>query len=292
MIQIHRLEGFYWVARTGGYARAARAFPYPITQPAVHQQVKKLEGELNVTLFERVGKDRMLLTPAGERLFKFARPFYEQLPGLVRSLRAGDYGGELSIQTASLILRHLLPAWIKRLHRRLPDVRIDIREAARPDLEGLRHGDTDLIIDHLPDVPADVAVQQVGLLRAFIVMPKNHRLAQRKRVPLREFKDDTFIAYTPGLLPRDLQLRALAQQGVVPAHMLSASTAESIMGFVESGLGYSIVPFLDPAGPRSKGIAVLPLTTPKVEFPVYAAWRLDTPENPLLDAALETAPNV
>ena len=64
------------------------------------------------------------------------------------------------------------------------------------------------------------------------------------------------------------------------------------MGLVESGLGYSIVPFLYAAGPRGKGIAVLPLTTPKVEFAVYAAWRLDTPENPLLDAALETAPSV
>ena len=57
MIQIQRLEGFYWVAFTGGYARAARAFPYPITQPAVHQQVKKLERELDITLFERVGID-------------------------------------------------------------------------------------------------------------------------------------------------------------------------------------------------------------------------------------------
>ena len=34
---LHRLEGFFWVARTGGYARAARAFPYPITQPAVRR---------------------------------------------------------------------------------------------------------------------------------------------------------------------------------------------------------------------------------------------------------------
>jgi len=42
-MQIARLEGFYWVARTGGYAAAARAFPYPLSQPAVFQQVRKLE---------------------------------------------------------------------------------------------------------------------------------------------------------------------------------------------------------------------------------------------------------
>ncbi|MDX2010730.1 MAG: LysR family transcriptional regulator, partial [Myxococcaceae bacterium] len=58
-MNLQRLEGFYWVARQQGYARAARAFPYPITQPGVHQQVRRLEDELGVKLFERVGKDRV-----------------------------------------------------------------------------------------------------------------------------------------------------------------------------------------------------------------------------------------
>jgi len=47
-IPIARLEGFYWVARTGGYAAAARAFPDPLSQPAVFQQVRKLEDELGL----------------------------------------------------------------------------------------------------------------------------------------------------------------------------------------------------------------------------------------------------
>ena len=88
MIQMNRLEGFYWVARTGGYSKAARAFPYPITQPAVHQQVKKLEAEVGVPLFERVGKDTIQLTPAGEQLYEFVAPFYGGLDALVRSLPA------------------------------------------------------------------------------------------------------------------------------------------------------------------------------------------------------------
>ena len=46
MVDLHRLAGFHLVATEGGYARAARAAPYPITQPALHQQVKKLEADL------------------------------------------------------------------------------------------------------------------------------------------------------------------------------------------------------------------------------------------------------
>src|ERR1700753_2987382 len=73
-MQISRLEGFYWVARTSGYAAAARAFPYPLTQPAVFQQVRKLEGELGVRLFERVGKAEVRLTAAGRELYEHAAP--------------------------------------------------------------------------------------------------------------------------------------------------------------------------------------------------------------------------
>lgn len=290
MIQLHRLEGFYWVARTEGYARAARAFPYPITQPAVHQQVKKLEGDLGVSLFERVGKDRMALTPAGRRLYEFVRPFFESLPGVVRSLQEGEYGGELRIRTANLILRGLMPNWLKRLQRGYPNVQVILEETLSPAIEDLRRGEADLVVDHIPDVPDDVATMQVATVRPFVVMPRAHPMARRKRVPLTALAEDTFISYSPGLIARELQFEALSQQGISPPRSLAASTADAILGFVESGLGWSLVPSLEPDGPRSKGIAVRPLSAPKIEFPVVAAWRKDTPENPLLDAALETAP--
>ena len=104
MLQIQRLEGFYHVGRTGGYARAARGFPYPITQPAVHQQVKKLERELDVKLFERIGKDKMQLTAAGEHLHRFIAPFFRDLPAIARAVRQGSYGGKLTIHAEPLLL--------------------------------------------------------------------------------------------------------------------------------------------------------------------------------------------
>lgn len=290
MLQIHRLEGFYWVARTGGYARAARAFPYPITQPAVHQQVKKLEGELKTELFERVSKDRMQLTQAGERLFRFVQPFFEGLPGVARSLREGTYGGELRLSAAGLLLRHLLPAWLMRLYRRSPNVHVHMREALVPDLEPLRRGEVDAIVDHLPSTPNDVATMRVATMWPFVVLSRQHPLARRKKLSLAAFQGEAFVAYNPGMLGHGLQMQALLRHGVTPSRVLSASSVESILGFVEAGLGYSLIPALEPAGPKIRGLVVLPLESPKVEFPVHAVWRKDTPENPILDAFLETAP--
>lgn len=290
MIQLHRLEGFYWVAREGGYAKAARAFPYPITQPAVHQQVKKLETELGVALFERVGKESIQTTAAGRRLYEFAAPYFEGLPALVRGLQGGEYGGTLTIHAAPLFLRRLLPGWLRRLRALRPEVQVDLRETGEPDLEPLRRGETDLVVEYLPEVPGDVATMQIATLKAFVALPREHPAAAGGEVDLARLGEDTFVGYSPGTHASDLQLRVLAQHGVTPRHTITAASVDTILGFVEAGLGFSIVPALERDGPAGTGLVCVPLAAPEVEFPVVAAWRKDTPENPLLDAALETAP--
>jgi DNA-binding transcriptional LysR family regulator len=291
MIQIHRLEGFYWVAHEGGYAKAARAFPYPITQPAVHQQVKKLESELKVQLFERVGKETMQLTAGGQRLYEFVKPFFEGLPGVVRSVQGGDFAGVLSIHATPLFVRRLMPAWLERLRAQRPDIQVELHEKSPPSLDALRAGEADLVIDNLPEVPDDVATMKVGTIYGFLVLPASHpKAGADAENPLAELGDETFVSYTKGTRAHDLQRRALALQNVTPANTISADSVETILSFVEQGLGYSLVPWLTSEGPTGDQFRVWPLTDPEVQFEIHAAWRKDTPENPLLDAALETAP--
>jgi DNA-binding transcriptional LysR family regulator len=278
------------VARTGGYARAARAFPYPITQPAVHQQVKKLETELQMQLFERVGKEQMKLTPAGERLNQFIAPFFEGLPSVLRSLEDGQYGGEIEMSVAALALRSILPAWIKRVHKAYPDIRVHMREAPVPELDCLRRGEVDMVVDYFAEIPDDCASLQVGTMHPFLVVPRSHPLGSKKKLKLTDCAGETFIAYTPEQAAHELQMQALGSAGITPPSMHTASAAESILGFVEAGLGYSLLPSFDPQGPKSRNIRAHALERPKVEYPVWAVWRKDTPENPVLDALLEEAP--
>src|SRR5215475_3787204 len=159
MNSLDRLTGFYWVARAGGYARAVRAFPYPITEPGVHQQVRRLEAELGVSLFRRVAKDRMSLTAQGQALLAVVAPFLESLRVTVDALRAGRFGGTLRIGAAALLVQELLPGWLRLLHRRHPELDVVLTELRAPDLGLLRSGELDLLVDHLPEAPADVEVR-------------------------------------------------------------------------------------------------------------------------------------
>jgi DNA-binding transcriptional LysR family regulator len=286
---LSRLEGFYWVARTGGYASAARAFPYPITEPGVHQQVRRLEEELGARVFERVGKGTMQLTPAGRALHDLVAPFLEDLGALSRALRAGSYGGTLRIHAAGLFVRQLLPGWLRRLSARRPDIELEVHEAPSADLEPLRRGDTDILVEHLPEVPPDILTRKIAVVRPFIALPARHAVAKRARWSLADLKTERFISYPPGG-HRDLQYRALALQRIEPKRVLVASTVEAILGMVQAGLGFSIVPSIDKAGPKLPGIVTRALVAPGSELPVYAAWRNSGITHPLVEAALGFAP--
>ena len=283
------LEGFYWVVRTGGYARAARAFPYPITQPGVHRQVRRLELELEVRLVERVGKDRVVATPEGQVLYAFVAPFLERLGPLAQGLRHKGHGGLLRIAAAGLLVRQLLPAWLRRLQAKRPDIRVALTELRRSDLAPLRSGEVELWVDHLAAVPPDVEAVQVGWLHTFLALPGRHPLAARARVALRELRALPFIAYNSDAAVRDLQQKALALYGGGAQETLSAETADALLGFVAAGLGFSIVPWPDAVGPRMSGVAVRPFRVPGARFPVYAAWRRGV-ENGLVRAAVDWAP--
>lgn len=291
MIQIQRIEGFYWVARTQGYARAARAFPYPITQPGVHQQVRRLETELGVRLFERVGKDRVILTPAGRALYEFVAPFLEKLPVVEQAIRAGLVGGTLRVHASGHVLRYLLPPWLRRIQSKHPAVNLELTEAKSPDLGPLRTGEADLLVDHLPEVPEDVRVQKLGLARAFVVVASHHpSLKGNRALRLSDLAEETFIAYGSDRRSRELQFQGLTLHGVTPKRILAADSAETILGFVAAGLGYSLVPSVLPGGPREVGVHAQALTRPASEFPIYAAWRKSSASHPLIEAALALAP--
>jgi DNA-binding transcriptional LysR family regulator len=183
MIDLHRLAGFHLVATSGGYAKAARAAAYPITQPALHQQVKKLEAEVGVELLMRVGKDTMQPTPAGQRLLDFVTPFFRDLPRVVEGVRTGDYDGALTIHAESLLIRQLLPGWLLALRKRRPKAQLTLQELLQVDVDVLRRGAADVMLAHLTEIPDDIAAQQVATGYACLVVPKAN--APRRGKPRR-----------------------------------------------------------------------------------------------------------
>ena len=104
-MNIHHLELFYYVARHGGISAAVRNIPYGIQQPAVSGQILQLEDFLGAPLFQR---RPFMLTQAGEELFKFIQPFFEQLEPLAEKIRGGATQF-IRVAASSVVLHDHLP---------------------------------------------------------------------------------------------------------------------------------------------------------------------------------------
>jgi DNA-binding transcriptional LysR family regulator len=96
------------------------------------------------------------------------------------------------MHAGGMLVRKLLPAWLRRLERARPDLAIDLHEAEEPALPLLLAGATDLVVDYLPVVPPDVTAVGIGATHGFIVIHASHPLARRSQWPLAEIRE-TFI---------------------------------------------------------------------------------------------------
>lgn len=289
MISIARLEGFYWVATTGGYARAARAFPWPITQPAVHQQVRKLEREVGTALFTRVGKDRVVATAAGRHLLALVEPLFAGLPATLTRIRGGSFGGPLRLCVDPLVLRHLLPPWLRRLRQARPDIAPELHELVVASTRRLQDGEFDAVIGWLPEVGAGVAHERIGDVFPVVVLPAAAVRRGRRRFQLARLRELPFVGYPEDSPAGRLQRQALRERGIDGNLGMVASSAETILALVAQGLGWSVIPWPSATGPRYPGVFVWPLRRGRAAFPIHLAWRQhDT--SPLLAALRAHAP--
>jgi DNA-binding transcriptional LysR family regulator len=144
VIDIRSLEVFYWVAKLGGFGRAATKLN--TTQPAVSARIAALEAEYAVRLLSRDKGLRPALTPAGVALFDQARRMIALQAETMALLRRPDsQGGLVRIGVADTLVHILLPALLRRLRAAYPlvtpDVQTDVSEKLR---ESLRAGEVDL----------------------------------------------------------------------------------------------------------------------------------------------------
>src|SRR5690242_13133957 len=129
-MNIHHLELFYYVARHGGILPAVRNMPYGIQQPAVSGQIASLEESLGTKLFNR---RPFSLLPAGAELYDFVRPFFDDLERTAARIRGGAQ--QLRIAAPSIVLHDYLPSLLQRLRKTVPDLRLQLHEAARAETE-------------------------------------------------------------------------------------------------------------------------------------------------------------
>ena len=240
-MNIHHLELFYYVARHGGIMEAVRNMPYGIQQPAMSSQILQLEEELGVKLFQRRPFE---LTPAGQELYAFVRPFFGSVEQVGERLRGG-VAQTLRLAAPVMALRDHLPEVLQDLRRRFPRLRLTLRAGQQPQVwSWLERHELDLAITLLED-KSPPGLTQVPLVDLPIVLlvPKACRFRSSDEV-LAVLADggtpEPLITLTPGeLAPRRFR-DLLDDQGLEWRPDIEVTDLELIDTYVGRGFGIGL----------------------------------------------------
>ncbi len=241
-MEIRNLATFVRIAQLHNFSKAAEQLGY--SQSAVTMQIKQLEEELNVRLFERIGK-HIRLTQAGDRLLPRAM---EVLNAVRRaqtvSMGQGEISGPLRIGTAKSLLISVLPPVIVEFSRRYLKVEVSTCTGLVEELFCMvRQNDIDLLffLDKRIDFPEWVKVSE-RKEEIFFVASAASPLADRKKIPLDELVEQPFLLTEHGISYRYAFEQIVAQNGLEVHPFLETGNTDIITRMLLHNMGVSFLP--------------------------------------------------
>lgn len=219
------------------------------SQPGISKQVRLLESELGINIFERNGKHIKGLTPAGEKIVEIARELLVKAQSIkaVAEEQTRPNKGILRIATTNTQARYMLPAIISRFKAKYPDVSLHLHQGSPTQIyDALMAGEVDLAIT----TEAQYLFEDVVSLpcyrwnRSVIVKP-DHPLAtlanQKQQLTVQQLAQYELITYTFGFTGRSDLDQAFNQEGLEPNIVFTATDADVIKTYVRLGLGVGIM---------------------------------------------------
>ncbi len=243
MIENFRIRVFRSVAQHLNFSRAAEELL--LTQPAVTQQIKNLEEELGVPLFDRSG-GRIALTPGGAALAPFAEKMKTLGEEAVAAVAGayGHQGGELALGASQTIGQYLMPMLMAGFLKRNPKVQFKARSGnSDAMLEALLAREIQLALIEGPENRKGVHIEPFMEDHMVLAVPAAHEWANAE-ISLEDLKKQPLLMREFGSGSRRVVEQALIAAGL-KAKDLKASieldSTEGLLNAVEAGLGVTFV---------------------------------------------------
>jgi LysR family transcriptional regulator, transcriptional activator of the cysJI operon len=243
VMHLETLKTFCDLIETGSFSKAA-ALNF-ISQSAVSQQMKALEGRFGQQLLERTARKGVALTEAGRLFYAECKEIVDRFRALEERMRdqTRAIAGAVRVATVYSLGLHDLPPYVKAFMRAHPQVKVHI-EYNRTDRvhEACLNNSIDFGIVALPLRRPNIAVIPLREDKLAAVCAPDHPLAGRRRVSLKKLAGEDFIAFEPDIPTRKTIDRILRTHGVAVNIVMEFDNIETIKRSVEVGIGLSILP--------------------------------------------------
>lgn len=270
-IELRHLRYFLAVAEESHFTRAAARLH--VTQPTLSHQIRELEGQLNLPLFDRVGR-RVSLTAAGEMLLPHARRVIRELAAAQTALDEmhGLKRGNLQVGIMQTVNACVIPEIVARFGAVHPGIHVSCDEMAVADIESaLESGQLDLGISFLPPGRRTLAGEQLFTEELVVVVAADHALARRRVLRIRDLARLPLALLAQRYCTRQLIDRAMAEAGVEPLVKVEMNSVDSILSTVRRTQLVTLLPTLAVCR-RDTGLKVIPVTEPTPRRAVGLVW--------------------
>ncbi|MBD2037025.1 LysR family transcriptional regulator [Leptolyngbya sp. FACHB-321] len=276
-MELRHLRYFVAVAEELHFNRAAERLH--IAQPPLSQQIKQLEVELGVELFDRRTKRQVQLTEAGQVLLQATYRILAQVEQATSDTQRAGRGetGTLVVGFTSTVVYDILPAILSQYQQQFPNVNLVLRELTTTQQEeALQNHQIEVGFCHPPLKNENLELESILQESLVVALPEVHPLACETTIPIDSLVDEFFI-----LFPRHLgsgfydQIVSFCQQAnFSPKVVQEAVQMQTIIGLVSANMGVALVP-ASLQNLQRAGVVYKPLAgaTPQVEIAI--AWRSD-----------------
>ena len=266
-MELRQLKIFVTVAEEKSFTRAAQKMGY--AQSNVSAQVRLLEEEFDIRLFERLGK-KIDLTPEGEKLLYHAKRLLRNAAEVQEAMTCStEPNGILNIGISESLCIFKLPALLKEYSRLYPQVQLVIRQGTPLDFaRWLRENIIDVAFSLDQVINDDDLVTKILCEEPMIIVGNNeHPLISKGYIELKDIGQESFIYTERNCSYRSVIENYFADSNIKPGSSYEFDSIEAIKQFVLSGLGIALLPYAAVERELSAGNMVdLNLIEPKIEM--------------------------
>ncbi|MCB9948051.1 MAG: LysR family transcriptional regulator [Rhodospirillaceae bacterium] len=277
------------VAEKRHFGRAAEACH--VSQPTLSGQIKRLEDQLGVAIFERTNRS-VSVTPAGAEILKHARLALEQAEMIedLAQAHSDPLAGPMRLGVIPTVSPYLMPSVLMPLRTACPAIRLVLSEEVTETLaDRLKGHEIDAAL--LATDTDDHELETLPLFEEpfWVAFPRGHALSRLDKVMERDLQEVEMLLLTDGHCLRDQALDLCsrpARQTDSGLGDLRASSLETLLNMVAAGYGCTLMPALAVRGPwlTDMGIIARPIDSPNAKRTVRLVFRRSFPRRAALHA--------
>lgn len=265
-----QFEYFQTLARMQHVTHAAETLS--ISQSALSRSIARFEEEIGVPLFDRQGRSI--------RLNKYGHIFLKHVDNMMKEFDEGKQEikdlldpdkGEVSLGFLHTLSTSHIPDLLASFRAHYPKINFRLGQGPSHNLiDQLQLGVFDLCLIAPMENTSPIVWRQLWNEELYVIVPKDHKYANRKNITLEEIADESFIHLKEGFSLRITIEKIFKEVGITPKITFEGEEADTVAGLVAAGLGISILPNLK--GTDQSKISQIPVKSPQCQRTIGIAW--------------------